>query len=351
MKQPFIETSRTREGWQSTFAFRVYHRSPEEWVKMKWGFNNATLLEEALDRQKLFIESQSITEAVFFDNTQPLRTIVLRGINIPGIGLQMSILGKTVSSEQGTALLSAEGYAAEIYSIFPLDFNLEATQTETEYESATGRNLFTENLHVRSIHRENIFIPPMRGFHYLTGTWNSPPRSNEQIWRALAGVGKPVLFNILLQPTILLQEERELLLAIKSNVMEANDKPPVFLAYHPWVQKITERRLAPWQKYFLMQVHVLSEYSVHENLLRAIGTAITRDEKDTALPGFQVQQPGSAEEERNWLEDIREMIPVPPQRRLDELADIDEVFSVFRLPLRPETGLPGANFVQHPILS
>lgn len=351
MKRPFIETLRTREGWQSAFAFRVYHRPPEEWVKMKWGFNNATLLEEALDRQRLFIESQALTEAVYFDNIQPLRTLALRGINIPGLGLQMTILGKIVTAEEETTLSSAERYATEIASICPIDFIFEAAQTKADYEIASGKNLFTKNLRVKSIHRENTFIPPMRGFHYLTGTWNSPPRSNEQIWRALAGTEKPALFNILLQPTILLQEERELLLEIKSNVTEAKEKPPVFLPYHAWVQKNIERRLSPWQKFFQMQVHILSDHSVDENLLRAIGSAITRDEKDSTLPGFQVQQPQSSVEENNWIEDIYEMIPVPPQRRLDELADIDEVSSVFRLPLRPETGLPGASFAQHPILS
>jgi hypothetical protein len=29
---------------------------------------------------------------------------------------------------------------------------------------------------------------------------------------------------------------------------------------------------------------------------------------------------------------------------LDELADLDEIFSIFRFPYRPEAGLPGANF-------
>ena len=35
-----------------------------------------------------------------------------------------------------------------------------------------------------------------------------------------------------------------------------------------------------------------------------------------------------------------------PQRRVDDIADIEEVASVFRLPLRPEAGLPGATFIE-----
>jgi hypothetical protein len=31
---------------------------------------------------------------------------------------------------------------------------------------------------------------------------------------------------------------------------------------------------------------------------------------------------------------------------LDDIADLDEVFSIFRFPYRQEVGLPGANFIE-----
>ena len=50
MNIPYLETIQKQEGWQTTFAFQVFHRPAAEWLSMRWGFNAGALLDEALDR-------------------------------------------------------------------------------------------------------------------------------------------------------------------------------------------------------------------------------------------------------------------------------------------------------------
>lgn len=346
MTIPFIETIKTQEGWQAAFAFQVFHRPGEEWLKMRWGFNAGVLLDEALDRYKLFIESQAINETMYFEESILARALVIRGIKLPEKGLQMAVLGTVKAASQAQAEQGCKNYAREISSTFPFDFILQPAKTKPEYDELKGSSLLSKNPRVACIQRENTFIPPMRGFHYLNGFWQSSSRSNEQIWRALSRMDRTTMFNIILEPTILLEDEKELLLEIKKKVMDTEDKPAIFLSYYPWVESYIKRRLAPWKKFFLLQVHVAAEGEVDENLTRSIGSAVTRDSENTPLPGFHITYPTSADEETEWLDDLRMLNLIPPQRRMDDLADIDEAFSVFRLPLRPEAGLPGADFIE-----
>lgn len=343
----FIETTKTQEGWQSVFAFQVFHYSSDDWLKMKWGFNAGALLDEALDRNRLFLESQAINETAFFEDNLPDRTLVIRGMNMPGRGLQMAVLGKVTAADKAQAEQAGGQYAREVLSTFPHDFILQPAGTKTDLDRLSGKELLSTNPGIVSIQRENTFIPPMRGFHYLNGFWQASARSNEQIWRALSGMGQQTaMINIVLQPTILLEDEKELLLEIKKKVLDVEEKPAIFLPYYPWVENCIKRRLAPWKKFFLLQVHVIAEGSVDENISRSIGSAITRESNDAPLPGFHIMRPNSTEEEAEWQDDIRLLNLIPPQRRMDDLADIEEVFSVFRLPLQQEAGLPGAGFIE-----
>lgn len=346
MTTSFLETIQTQEGWQSAFAFQVFHRPGEEWLKMRWGFNAGALLDEALDRYKLFIESQAINETMYFEESIIERTLVIRGINLPGKGLQMAVLGKVQAASQTQAEQNSRNYAREIFSIFPHDFILQPAETKAEYDGLAGTSLLEKKPRIACIQRENTFIPPMRGFHYLNGFWQSNSRSNEQIWRALARMDRTTMFDVILQPTILLEDEKELLLEIKKKVLDTEEKPAIFQPYYPWVENYINRRLAPWKKFFLLQVHLAAEGNVDENLSRSIGSVFTRETESSPLPGFHVTYPTSADEEIEWLDALRTLELIPPQRRMDDLVDVDEAFAVFRLPLRPEAGLPGADFIE-----
>ena len=335
------------EGWHSTFAFRVFHRPSEEWVKMRWGFNAGVLLEEALDRARLFIESQSVSETIFFNREQPIRTLALRGINLPDTGVQMSLIGKVTASDQKQAEQAGREYARELASIFPHDFIIEPAETEIAFHQANGTHLFDQKPNIALIQREKVLIPPMRPHQQIQGMWQASNRSNEQIWRALSGTSRITMLNIMIQPSLLFENERKRLFEIKEAIGDTKKETSELHSYYPWVEEYVKRRLSPWKKFFLLQVHVLVDTVVDDSILRSIGSAITRDAANLTLPGYEVVHPASKDEEDEWRDNVQ-FLTLLPTRGMEDLADIDETFAVFRFPLRHEFGLPGANFVEHP---
>lgn len=354
MNAPYLETVQRRGGWQAAFAFQIFHRPAEEWLAMRWGFNASALLDEALDRYRLFIESQSLSEAAFLANDQPAdRTLTLRGINLPGEGLQMAVLGKASAPEKPAAQQAARDYAREIFSIFPHDFIVRPAEEKTDYDRLYGRDFFAKNFQVASIQRAMAYIPPMEKHQYFSGIWQSSQRASEQIWRALSNMQKVSMLNITIQPAIMYEGEKKMLLDAKKTIMDINAEAEenekreenIFSAHLAWADASIKRRLVPWKKFFQLQIHVLVDGAVDENLLRSIGATITRDTNENSMPGFQILRPASREEEKEWREQIRSLDFISTSMHIDDLADVDEAFAVFRLPYRPESGLPGANFI------
>jgi hypothetical protein len=340
MNIPILELMQTPEGWQAVFAFQVFHRPPEEWMKMRWGFNAGALLDEALDRYKLFIESQAVNENDFHAGTVQNNMLVLRGIHSPESGLKMVLLGKSCASNSEEAQQAAEQYACQVFSTFPHDFLLVPIKPDSDYHHICGEYLLDGNSDIVQIQRGVLSLPKRSDSHTLLGLWQSSSRSNEQIWRALSGMPQPALFNITITPSMLLPHEKHLLEGVKKNISEQKDD--AIFACIPWIENYTKRRLATWKKFFLVQVHLVTEGGV-QNLIRSIGSALTRDSNDLTLPGYQARYPAPSEK-RQWCESIRSLDLVENSSRLDDLADLDEVYSIFRFPYRPEAGLPGANF-------
>lgn len=344
MNTPYLKLTQTGESWQGFFAYQVFHRQAEEWLKMRWGFNAGALLDEALDRYKLFIDSQTLNEAEFHAGVQPNRTLALRGINLPGVGLQMSLLGKVNAQTSVEAQQAARHFAREIYSTFPHDFILIPAGQSTDYDRLSGKGLFTSNSSAAHIQRGIAFVQSTHGRRYFSGLWQASSRSNEQIWRALSAMPTQVLFNILIQPSFFYDGEKQSLLDIKKNMAITGQNTDPTSAYIPWAENFIERRLAAWKKFFLVQVHVISDGIPDENLLRSIGSALTRDEKDLPLPGFQIKRPDSDDDNSTWCEKILSLDLIPASR-IEDLADSDEAYAVFRFPYFPESGVPGANFI------
>ncbi len=335
----------TNEGWRVNFALQIFHRTAEDWVKMRWGFNAAALLEEALDRQKLFIETQALSEAAFLANEGAKRTLAMRVINLPEDGLQIALLGRVDSVNREKAVEEAANYAGNVQAIFPQDFIVRAAESPDEYEKLYGASLFNKSLKIVLIQRANAPFPSKHGYGHLTGLWQSSLRSSEQVWRALYGAQKNVMLNITIQPSILFEGEKEYFLEIKK--AGTNEKGvSLTSSYNFWVDQFIKRRLAAWKRFFLMQVHVLAEGGPDENLVRSIGAAITRDPAPEIFsPGYSMLRPGSAAEERDWLRRVQTLEFVPSPMRTNDVADLEEVFSVFRLPYIPEAGLPGTKFI------
>lgn len=339
MGTPFIDTTQAKDGWHFTFAFQVIHRPAEEWQKMRWGFNAAALLEEALDRCKLFIESHSVNEFSYFDKGQPVCTMALRGLNIPGTGTIMVLLGNIITQEKQAGL----DYAHKIFSIFPHDFILHPARTREEYRLLAGIEFFSKKPNIVAIQRGRIFFPPMRPKDEVRGVWQASPRSNEQIWRALSHMTQGVMLNILVQPTLLFDNEKERLLQIQKSVLEPNHKSGVILPYQSWLEEYIKRRLAPWQKFFIIQVHALFEEHVDNHFLHSVGSAVTRNSNEFPLPGYELFHPVLEAEKSDWITNIQSLMISNP-REINDIADLDEAFAVFRFPFQPETGLPGTNF-------
>ncbi|NOH04482.1 MAG: hypothetical protein HND47_22185 [Chloroflexi bacterium] len=348
MNVPYIEAVQTQSDWQVVFAFQAFLRPIDQWIKMKWGFNTAVLLEEALDRFKLFLESQVTSDEFQSEDEQSNRTLALRCINLPGEGLQFAILGKAADPEKEHALTAGRVYAREIFSTFPHDFILKPAETKPDFDRLAGSVPFTQKIRLAGIQRENAFFPPMLRYQYITGLWQSSSRAYEQVWRALSGSPPGTMLNITLRPSTLYQNEKELLLDVRKKLPKPGQDEDIFSPHLSWVDACIKRRLTPWKKFFQMQIHVLAEDAPDDNLLRSIGSAFTRSTSDLSTPGFQIVRPNSADEEEEWRRTIRTLDFTPSPRRMDDLADVDEVHAVFRLPYRQETGLPGLSLVELP---
>jgi len=342
MNTPILKLTQTQEGWQAVFAFQAFHRPAEEWLKMRWGFNALALLDEALDRYKLFIESQAVNEIEFHTGTMQNNTLVLRGIHSTESGLKMALLGKSCAPNREQAQQAAQQYAREVFSTFPYDFLLVPAKTEDAYHQLSGEHLLGRNSNIAQIQRGILSLSTTHGPHYLMGVWQASSRSNEQIWRALSAMPHAAMFNILIQPSVLYAAEKHALLEIKNNISnpEQNEINSVYL---PWIENYFKRRLAPWKRFFLAQLHLVVDGRM-ENLVRSIGSALTRDSDDLVLPGYQARYPSSVIENQTWRENIRSLELTENSLHLDDIADLDEVFSIFRFPYRQEAGLPGANF-------
>ncbi len=345
MNIPFLKPTQTQEGWQAAFAFQVFHRPADEWLKMRWGFNAGALLDEALDRYKLFIESQAVNEAEFRAGTMPNNALALRGIQSPEVGLQMTLLGKSSAPNREQAQQAARQYAREIFSTFPHDFLLIPAETEDTYHLLGGEHLLAKNSNIAQIQRGMISLPTAHVTRYLMGLWQASSRSNEQIWRALSAMPQAALFNILIQPSILYDGEKHALLDIKKSISDPEQNNEAFSAYIPWTENYVKRRLAAWKKFFLVQIHLVVDEGM-ENLIRSIGSALTRNSNDLSLPSYQALHPSSTIEGQQWRENIRSLELTQNSLHLDDLADLDEIYSIFRFPYRPDTGLPGANFIE-----
>lgn len=353
--RPWVELTQSGQDWQAVFACQVCVQPFAEVQKLRWGFNAAVLLVEALDRQKLFIESQ------FHGN--PLKepssgkhAIALRCTRLPAEGLLLALVGRVQSNSQEKAREKALEYCSELASTFPYDYKIYPAATPQAFQKLTGRELLESCQSAQSMAQLLRFekqIRTQKGLGYVNGFWQTSDRSDEQTWRTLGNYPRPVMLNISLQPAILEEEERQFIWDMKTvsfpseNISQMHPAQP----FDKWVEPFLERRLNPWKRYYLMQVHLISPAGVTDSLARPIGAALTRETADLLSPGFLTVFPANdnlASEWRTRLERL-EITPVhfnpTSLSRLSDLADLNEAHSVFRFPYPPEAGLPGVTFI------
>jgi hypothetical protein len=324
-------------AWQALFACQVEVLPHPEWVKLKWGFNASALFDEALER----IQNEGIEPP---DHC----TLAFRFIHRPGEGLSVAVIGKIQARTRAEAIERSQLYYSELKSTIPYDYALVPARSRQEFLYMSGMDIFEETNHpldLAQIKRVEIPSAVERGSPFLHGLWRSGPHAHEQIWRSLAGFPFPVLLNITVRATFLYEKERERLL---KHMEEVSDHPKTGPRLKTWNKEYIERRLTLWKKLFYLQVHVVSPRNVGEHLHRIVGTALTLSGDGQAHPGYRVIC--ANDEGQSWHRKLRNLdliftgspLPVP---RLSEVADLEEVFAVMRLPYSPpENGFPDMKF-------
>lgn len=339
--------------WQAVFAYQVGIRPHPDWAKMKWGFNAQALFDEALERQKLFMTSQSAIQNEWGTQSPDQRTLAFRFIARPGEDLLVAIVAKVHAQSEAEAIQKGLAHHRELSSTFPYDYTLKAAD-QGEYRRIAGSDILekTEILDIAQIRRMEIPLHPATRSPILQGVWQSGPRAHEQIWRFLAMSSQPTILNICMRPTILYERERLLILENTNRIENFKDDSmdhPTLSALKEWSNKYKERRAHPWKKFFQLQVQMASLGKIHENAFRILGTSLTLGPDGQSSPGYRVLQPTDLEK-AIWLKKLENLdfirsnsyLTVP---RLSDIADMEEVFSVMRIPYSPpENGFPDFRF-------
>ena len=368
MTTPWIELIESREQnevasyefseyqWQALFACQITVLKYQDWANLKWGFNASALLEEALERQRLFFELQyTINNDIRYEDPSCC-TLALRYINLPNEGLLLAVLGKIFAQSKTAAKDNALAYYLTLKSTFPYDYVLSPAISRDEFRRISGWDLLVESekeLNIIQIKRCETPVLLNQKLPYLQGLWHSGARAHEQIWRSLATSQFPILLNITLRSTILYEKDLQILWNYANDLSKLETSAhnqKALITYREWNDNLNNRRIVPWKKFFYLQVHLASNRGLDENLIRSIGTPLTLNSVEQTLPSFKVVSPPS-DKMGEWGMKIRNLditfsgsyLPVP---RLSEVADLEEVFAVLQIPYSPpEKGLPGVNYI------
>ncbi len=349
----WIEVTRSEAGWQALCACQVCLQPFETVRRLLWGFNPSFLLSEALDRQKLFIESQFHSSPL--EEIHPeKRALALRCQRIPEKGLLLALVGKVSAPTRAEALEAAQAYSQELAAIFPLDYKIYPATSARTFAILTGKEIFTgcrQPQSLMQILRVESALRSQQGSIYLNGFWQGMERADEQIWRTLGNFPRAVMLNISLRPTRLDASERQLLWEMEQTLPDASS-PSALQPYERWVQPLLKRRLNPWKRFYLVQVHLIAPEGVSEALVRPIGSAITRESEQLSSPGYMTRAPENSASLTLWRQKLAglELVPVitgtPTLPHLSHLVDLEEAQAVFRFPYPPEPGLPGVHFLE-----
>ena len=343
-------------AWQARFVGQVEIPNHQEWARLRWGFNAAALLDEALERQRIFLESQYNYPDELGLETTDHRTMAFRFINRPGEGLLVAVIGKVHARTEAEAVENAASFLKELKSTIPYDYTLTPAFSQPEFMRQTGEDrLNWENnlLWLAQIKRLEFSPDLKRDTPFLQGFWRSSPHAHEQIWRSLAATSEPVMLNISLRSTTLYESERTNLLNTIDEISKMDNKSTdqfTASARKQWSKHTLERRLAPWKKHFYLQVHLASTQRLSEDLFRTIGTSLALNNKSDYLTGYEVVVP-KPQKASYWQKKLKNLDIILSDiylqhPRLAEVADLEEVFDVMRLPYSPpDNGFPNMKFV------
>jgi hypothetical protein len=362
----FGEKAEKQEGYISAgnnfhavFACLVRIRPFDQLDGRKWGWVAGALLEEARERQRLFIETQHYSGELQEEPPEH-RTLALRCVHDPQTfsGLRLSLLAKVCGSSIENARQAAVSYWYELHSIFPYDYELIPAQTQQDFQELAGwkiLNQATEASEFANVQRFEGIVNANNERFYLLGSWKSSNYANEQIWRALAGSEKRVMLNICLRPTVLLESERFALAGIAERTEKITKEIQLSnIQIHADFAANNYAHLVEFlRKPYIAQVCLVSPGGLAEYLPRAVGFALTHTaEHEPATPGFQVVQPRGPTEiadwcsQLAWLETGNHDVWSIDERfvRIRKMVDAFEASALFNLPFPPKAGFPDVIF-------
>jgi hypothetical protein len=350
--------SPSSDNYHAVFASLIKLKSFDEILPHKWGFNNDTLLQEALDRQRLFIEAQHTYDEVLRNEITNQRSLAFRCIRYPGSKtLHLVLIGKVISDKLEHARICANEMWQEVHSLFPYEYDLIPAKSFDEFVHLTGYNIIKSARKVKNwleIRRFEGAYNLLNQQVYLLGMWQQSKRANEQIWRALGGLNQPMLYNVLLRPTIFFDDEK---IALQKTIDSLNKivnaegyspNPEIQGMLQNYSQLITQLHFP-----YCVQIMLVSPSTIPNYLLRAIGSSFCHSE-DIGIthPGYQEVRPQNKGLENLgkkllWLEpdfNIANGTETGSYTRLPYLFDGWSANIAFRFPILPPTGLPSVQF-------
>jgi hypothetical protein len=350
--------------WHALFALQVCVRPFPERLKFRWGFNNEALLAEALDRQKMFIETLYAINHQYRIELPERPTVVLRGINRPGEGLVVSLVAKTCAQSPREARQAAHDFCRQLAALVPYDHAVYPAATPEMYQRLAGIDILNNDGVPESLAQLKRFETPLPAPPHtesVLGLWQAAPRSNEQIWRVLASLPMPALINISLRPTVLYEQERKQLMNLKTKLAKMDSElggSKKGLRHKNWVEPLINRRLSAWGKFFYMQIHLAAApgHGIDDSFCRAVGTALTRDTNEQPLPGFEFDHAVDEKQAAAWRKMLTDLEIIQSGSefyipRLHDIVDLDEAWAVFRFPYPPEGDWPDVKLQSHKPLS
>jgi hypothetical protein len=353
-----IVTRPPGELWHAQFACLIGVRTARQLDDLRWGFNLGALLDEALDRQLLFVESQHFPGEIGEPDPPYPCSLAVRCVHDPDVGnLQLALIVKNSAPTEEEAYRIAQLRWQELCSIFPYDYELVPADSDKTFFRLAGWRFvdqcvdpqdFTEVLRYEQEVRPERF--------YVLGAWRRSKTANEQVWRTLAGARKPILFDITLQPTVLRMYEQDALSTVTKKAQDVVKKEEASLfskAYANYMSTNTSDLIDFLRRPFIVQVRVLSPSGVPDYIPRAIGFAFTHSGAEIATtPGFQLISPKDKGEVEDWISQLiwlePDLKPGPftPKycERLRKMVDARDARQLLCLPYPPGDGIPGVSF-------
>lgn len=360
-----LSPEHTAPVWRAQVALRVWPRPFPEREAHKWGWNAGALLDEALDRQRLFLSGLHPRglHALGAPGAY-MRSVSLRCVSYPEEGaLSLAVLGAVSAPDETSARRLAQDFAGELAGLLPYDYGRALASTPEQFRRAAGWDVLENCAHpggISEIGREESALPSPEGRLPVLGQWQWSRFANEHIWRALSASPAPLLWSVYVQPTLAVESELKQWARLQEMARQAAEQADG-AGSAAWVVLEAERALELYRSHrqglnspYLVQVHLASPQVVPEFIERAVGSALTFTEGASASgPGYNLYRSSDLACLEAWRSGLLRLEPAAllpgngnGYQRLRLLASLREASAVFRLPFPHNPGWPGVRFEQ-----